>query len=112
MSIKNKVFAVSMAAAISVTGFLSVMSVKADYAQEPCIECGEDAIFYEVVDTKWEYTGTTRLCEHGYEKESDIEINHWKQYRYYCADCDIHWEKWFFWGTTWYCTHDNVGHNP
>lgn len=102
MGIKNKVLAVSMAAAVSVISFGAVLSAKADMYQQPCYKCGEESLFSEAVEIKEKVLDNTRPCGHGNEKGADREVNRYQKRRFYCRDCDIFWEDWFYLGTFWY----------
>lgn len=110
MCAKSKVFAVFMAAAVSVTGFTLGMTAKAaSWWGDTCPKCGEDSIVAEIIEYGND-TIDTRPCVHGYEKEADLRLQPVQLMRYYCGDCEIHWEDWVTCPNTepyWYCTHDN-----
>ncbi len=109
MCAKSKVFAVLMAAAVSVTGFTPEMTVKAgSWWGDTCYKCGEDSIVAEIIGYR-DRTLETRPCVHGYEGHADVYAQPEQKMQYYCGDCEIHWEDWVTCPNTepfWSCTHD------
>ncbi len=103
---KNKILAVLTAAMVGVMSFVPVMTIRADQWEDPCSLCGEYSIVAEVVETKEKELGQTRPCAHGHKKAADIYMQKWELFRYYCGDCEVHWERWHPAETYWYCTYD------
>lgn len=105
---KNKIFAVLTAAVAGVMSFAPVMTAQAYEA--PCYKCGEYSIVAEVVDYREIQVtdpGKPEPCRHGHSLAADFLVQREALVRYYCGDCELHWEDWEKAGGYWYCTFDN-----
>lgn len=100
---KNRCLAAALAAMVGVMSFMPVATAKA-YYMDTCYRCGGYSSTYEVVG-QWDETVGTRICEHGYEREADIQLAFYERVNYYCADCNVNWEQDEFAGLTWMCGH-------
>ena len=107
---KNKISAILAAAVVGVASFSTVMTAKA--VEAPCYKCGEYSIIDEVLDYKFEKLGIFSSCRHGHGNEgyADNLTQRWARVRYYCGDCDIHWEDWETAGAFYFCTFDGEYH--